>query len=63
MGKVLLKLAEIRAAQGLTQEDLARLAKTVTVRTVASAESGRGVSLSTSRCLAKALGVKIESLL
>ena len=59
---VLLKLAEIRKAKGLTQEQLAA-ASGITGRCISRAESGKGVYLLTAKAIAKTLKIKLEELI
>lgn len=56
------RLRSLRTERGLTQVDLADRAG-LTRRTVASAESGRPVSLQTAHSIANAVGVEIGELL
>jgi transcriptional regulator with XRE-family HTH domain len=62
MAKVLNNLGKIRKEKSLSQEEVA-VKSGVSLRTVAKAESGKGVSLTTLKHIASGLKVKTEDLL
>ena len=62
MAKVLSKLADIRRKKNMSQEEVAEISG-VSVRTIANAEGGKGVTFSTLKHIAKGLEVSAESLL
>jgi transcriptional regulator with XRE-family HTH domain len=62
MAKVLRNLGQVRKDKGLSPEEVAVKAG-VSLRTIAKAESGKGVSLTTLKHIASGLKVKAEDLL